>query len=89
MTSIYSCFAIVVTLLFSRWMSEIILHTSFIDILRSFNDGLHARVIRCCTGYNAVLVNSEHTQVCAHVTAAHASSAAFSAIPISAVHMSC
>ena len=47
-----------------------------------------ARVIRCCTGYNTVLVNSEHTQVCAHVTAAHASSAAFSAIPISAVHMS-
>ena len=48
-----------------------------------------ARVSRCCTGYNTVLVNSEHTQVCAHVTAAHASSAAFSAIPISAVHMSC
>ena len=47
------------------------------------------KVIRCCTGYNTILVNSEHTQVCAHVTAAHASSAAFSAIPISAVHMSC
>ena len=58
------------------------------QLSRIYNTSLHchpmafqwqivtARVIRCCTGYNTVLVNSEHTQVCAHVTAAHASSAA-------------
>ena len=34
-----------------------------------------ARIDRCCTGSNSVLANSEHTQFCAHVTAA-----AFSAI---------
>ena len=43
MSSIYSLFALVkdlVTLPFPRCVSEIILHTSFIDILRSFNDRL-------------------------------------------------